>query len=181
MEKMRRLVDLGVAVSLTISMFTRGVDGPGSSQDLPQWQMKLTDPDEPQLERMPKTSTIASAFRVQMRFIVDRGSGVEYIAPQYGLSEANPRAWPAASGADVIPKHQADAPGFVFVSLMGWRGMRIRVFLDKIDVMAKEGGMGSSGAFNAGLLAGASMLARGCLRAIYLLSGRRLRMPSSQG
>merc|ERR1719267_216450 len=41
---------------------------------------------------------------------------------------------------------------------MGWSGMRVRVFLDKIDVMAKEGGMGSGGAFNAGLFAGASML-----------------------
>jgi len=117
----------------------------------------MTDMDEPQLERMPKTSTIASAFQVKMRFIVDKGADVRYIAPQYGLTESNPKKWPVG-GSDVVPKSQADAPGFVFLSLMAWEGMRVRVYLDKVDVMAKEGGMGSSGAFNAGLLVGASML-----------------------
>ena len=75
-KMLRELVDKGGKVTLSLSMYTRGVDGPGSSQDLPQWQLQMTDLDQPQLERMPKTSTIASGFAVKMRFIVDKGDEV---------------------------------------------------------------------------------------------------------
>jgi len=153
---LQKVVNQGVRLSLNVSLYQRGLDGPGSSQDLPLWQTELTNPDEPHLMRMPKTSTIASAFKVDVSFVVEKGSAVQYVAPQYGLTEANPATWDPAK--DVVPKHQGDAPGFVFIKLMGWQGAKVKVHLNKIDVMAKEGGMGSTGAFNAGLLVASTML-----------------------
>merc|ERR1712166_1282012 len=148
-----KFVKMGGSVQLDVSFFMRGLDGPGSSQDLPFWQIELTDPNDPALENMPRTPTIASAFSVKMRFVVTAGpTQVRYVAPQYGADIE----WTLPPNKERLS--QRDAPGFVFLKLMGWSGMQVRVELQHIDQMAKEGGMGSSGAFNAGLLAGASML-----------------------
>ena len=160
---LRELCAGGGSLTLSLSLFQRGLDGPGSSQDLPLWQKKMTEAGDCSLDHLPKTPTFASSFALEMKFVVSQGpaSGegeVEYVAPMYGLTEQNKKVWRAADGEGVAASGQLDAPGYVFLSLCGVTGLRVRVEVAAINIMAKEGGMGSSGAFNAGLLLGASML-----------------------
>eukprot|EP01052_Picozoa_sp_SAG31_P002274 SAG31_NODE_79_length_27235_cov_6.268868_3_plen_2702_part_00 len=159
--KLQRLCEKGTSFSIALSLFQRGLDGPGSSQDLPFWQQEMTLDGEHGLEKMPKTPTFASSFALKMKFIVSAAppSGnavVEYVAPMYGLTEVKPKVWDMPVTATSMS--QLDAPGYVFLNLCGLTGLKVRVLVESIDIMAKEGGMGSSGAFNAGLLLGASLI-----------------------
>lgn len=143
---------------LSIQGHLRGVDGPGSSLDLPEFQVTLTDKDAKSLKEHPSTPTIASAFTVKIRFeLADDPEVIEYVAPDYGITEANPLKFKGEVPLDKNGRtHQANAPAFIFRNIFGLKG--IRVICEEVSPVARAGGMESSNVFNTALIAAASML-----------------------
>ncbi|MCK5180535.1 MAG: YdcF family protein, partial [Candidatus Omnitrophica bacterium] len=146
-------------IELTISGHLRGVDGPGSSLDLPEFQKALTTIGASSFDDLPSTPTIASAFTATVKFEkADNPNEVVYVAPDYGITEKRPLRFTS----DVIlhngrtPKGQADAPGYILRNLFGLSGVKIT--MKGISPMALAGGMESSNVFNTALIAAASML-----------------------
>ena len=145
-------------IRLTISGHLRGIDGPGSSLDLPEFQKRLTKVGINLLKDYPSTPTIASNFTVKIIFdIAEDEDVVEYIAPDYGINEDNPYCIKGGVKLDRYGRTtQKDAPAFIFQNLFGLSG--VRVICESISPMALAGGMESSNAFNVALIAAASML-----------------------
>ncbi|HPM42441.1 MAG TPA: hypothetical protein PLV52_01250, partial [Candidatus Omnitrophota bacterium] len=145
---------------LSIEGHLRGVDGPGSSLDLPEFQVALTPQGVGDLADIVSTPTIASEFKVKIRFEKAGDENViEYVAPDYGITEANPYKVTGPITLDArgrTPKGQKDAPAFIFTNLFGLRG--IKITCEGIDAMALAGGMESSNVFNVALISAASML-----------------------
>jgi 4-alpha-glucanotransferase len=154
---------------LFIKGHLRGVDGPGSSLDLPEFQIKLTPRGNILIEQVPSTPTLASEFSVTVQFELlpddnDRDV-IEYIAPDYGITQKTPyrvkggiKLNPATKDTpwETTPNGQKDGPAFIFRNIFGLGGMRI--ICADTDAMALAGGMESSNVFNVALIAAASML-----------------------
>jgi len=145
-------------IALWIEGHLRGVDGPGSSLDLPEFQLSLTKQGARSIEEYPSTPTIASEFTVRIRFeLADDPDVVEYIAPDYGIAEDKPFRIKGKVKLDEYGRTgQANAPVFIFNNIFGLKG--IRVICEKISPIAKAGGMESSNVFNTALIAAASIL-----------------------
>lgn len=146
-------------VELSITGHLRGFDGAGSSLDLPEFQRALTAVGAADLRDMPSTPTIASEFAVKVRFEpAEDPDVVEYVAPDYGITEANPyriKGEVPLTPAGRTPKGQKDGPAFIFRNIFGLKG--VRVVCERISPMALAGGMESSNVFNVALIAAASM------------------------
>jgi glycine hydroxymethyltransferase len=162
---LRRAEELGVA--LEIEAHLRGVDGAGSSMDLPEFQLKLTKPGAKALREITSTPTLTSGFNVKIRFErAEDPNVIEYVAPDYGITEANPYrvkvtdARGEVTGVSLLegktPKGQLDGPAYIFANVFKRRG--VRIVLEGISPTALAGGMESSNAFNIALYAAASML-----------------------
>ena len=147
-------------IALSIIGHLRGVDGPGSSLDLPEFQKALTEIGATRLENLPSTPTIASAFTVKIRFeLADDPRAIEYIAPDYGITKDRPykiRGKVKLTPKGKTPHGQKDAPAYIFSNIFGLSG--IRIICEGISPLALAGGMESSNVFNVALIAGASML-----------------------
>jgi len=138
----------------------RGVDGAGSSLDLPEFQMVLTERGAENLEDIPSTPTIASSFKVKVIFdLAEDVEAIEYIAPDYGIGEDQPYCVVGEISLNTqgrTPHGQKDAPAYIFRNIFDLKG--IKITLPKISPMAIAGGMESSNAFNLALIAGAGIL-----------------------
>ncbi|MCX5666748.1 MAG: ROK family protein, partial [Candidatus Omnitrophica bacterium] len=147
-------------IELSISGHLRGVDGAGSSLDLPEFQKKLTEAGVTDPQILPSTPTIASAFSVKIRFEAAADPDViEYIAPDYDITAQDPYKvyGPIVLNKDgKTPKGQKDAPAFIFRNIFGLRG--VRIICEEVPPMALAGGMESSNMFNVALISAASML-----------------------
>jgi hypothetical protein len=164
-EAVRELVAAAKG-TLEIVAHLRGVDGCGSSLDLPEFQSRLTCDGAKDVVEIPSTPTIASAFTVKIRFGLSEDSRTivyeapDYFSGDYAVSEVAfvPHADPnkRALGMVMPSKLQKDAPAFVFRNIFGLNG--IKITCEAISPMALAGGMESSNAFNVALIAAASML-----------------------
>ncbi len=157
-EEVRTMLGAHREVELTITGHLRGVDGAGSSLDLPEFQKALTRPGAKKLSDLPSTPTIASEFTTTIRF--ELGSDpevIEYVAPDYGITAQKPHRIRGKVSLDRYGKtSQLNGPAFVFRNIFGLSG--IRITCEAISPMALAGGMESSNVFNVALLAAASML-----------------------
>jgi len=79
-------------IDLVIRMPLRGLDGPGSSLDLPEFQLKLTEEGTIVLSALPSTPTIASDFYVEVKFeyLENDPDSIVYVAPDYKITAENP-------------------------------------------------------------------------------------------
>ena len=154
---LQRARDEGVELSVVGHL--RGVDGPGSSLDLPEFQVKLTPKDVNSLQNIPSTPTIASEFSVKIRFeLADNPDVIEYVAPDYGIPIDKPYKITGLiepnKETGKIP--QGDAPAFIFRNIFGLKG--VRIICEEVSPLALAGGMESSNVFNVALISAASML-----------------------
>ena len=147
-------------IELSITGHLRGVDGCGSSLDLPEFQRTLTKIGVRKLMEFPSTPTIASRFTVKVRFEpASRDDIIEYIALDYGITENNPYVGEGLTKLTPdgrTPNGQKDAPAFIFRNIFGLKG--VRIICESISPMALAGGMESSNVFNVALIAAGSML-----------------------
>jgi hypothetical protein len=145
---------------ISISGHLRGIDGPGSSLDLPEFQKVLTELGVMDLSNIPSTPTIASEFGVKIRFERAKNPNVvEYVAPDYGYTESNPYIVEGAVRLNEYgktPNKQKDGPAFIFNNIFGLRG--IRIICEEVPPLALAGGMESSNVFNVALVTAASVL-----------------------
>jgi hypothetical protein len=151
---------------LAIVAHLRGVDGCGSSLDLPEFQRRLTKVGARGVVDIPSTPTIASDFTVKIRFAVAQDEdAIVYEAPDYFPGEYSvsrvvfePHGDEAKrrAGMVMLRNLQKDAPAYIFRDLFGLAG--IKITCEAISPMALAGGMESSNAFNVALIAAASML-----------------------
>lgn len=148
---------------LEIEAHLRGVDGPGSSQDLLRFQVKLTIPDRDftWMFDMPATTAIASEFSTKIRVeAADTGDEdkIVYIAPDY-FDGSHKRI--VADPEDLRNEHglvsMRDLPAY---SLAHYFGIKrgIKITCDPLSPLPKEGGMESSNAFSTSIYAIGSML-----------------------
>ncbi|MCK4912773.1 MAG: hypothetical protein KAS05_03520, partial [Candidatus Omnitrophica bacterium] len=171
-------------IELSIKGHLRGVDGPGSSLDLPEFQIRLTKQGAKSIKEYPSTPTIASEFSIKIRFeLADDPEAIEYAAPDYGITTEKPlkikkikldkngriveavtvgfffrnilRLLRGKAPLKLNKNAQALAPAFILNDLFGLKG--IRVICIEISPMALAGGMESSSTFNVALLAAGSM------------------------
>jgi hypothetical protein len=94
-EEIRRLLQLAKerGMTLSITWHLRGVDGPGSSLDLPEFQFALTDGKTEGFNNLPSTPTIASEFKATVTFeLADESDGdsIVYVAEDYGITDDKP-------------------------------------------------------------------------------------------
>ena len=143
---------------LSIVGHLRGVDGPGSSLDLPEFQLALTPEGTLSMEQLPSTPTIASEFTVKIKFeLADDENAIEYVAPDYGITAGNPMRIVGPVKLDTRGKTaQKNAPAFILRNIFGLQG--VRVTCEEISPMARAGGMESSNVFNVALISAGSML-----------------------
>ncbi|MCX5678861.1 MAG: 4-alpha-glucanotransferase [Candidatus Omnitrophica bacterium] len=169
-EEVRALLkNMPRGTKLFIKGHLRGVDGPGSSLDLPEFQIKLTPQGSVLIEQIPSTPTLASEFSVTVQFELlpdkDDSDVIEYVAPDYGITQEKP--YRVKGGVklntatedtpwETTPNGQKDGPAFIFRNVFGLGG--IRIICADTDAMALAGGMESSNVFNVALIAAASML-----------------------
>jgi len=148
---------------LEITAHLRGVDGPGSSQDLLRFQVKLTtSPRFTWMFEMPATTAIASEFSTRIRVeAADPGDEdkIVYIAPDYFRG---PHKRTIRDPEELRNRHglvsMKDLPAYSLAHYFGiTRG--IKVTCDPLSPLPKEGGMESSNAFSASVYAIGSMLA----------------------
>ncbi len=149
-------------VPLEIVGHLRGMDGAGSSLDLPLFQIKLTPgkKDLNSFSQLPSTVTITSDQNVRIEFTIDENNpnAITYEAPDY-LGEG--RVYTETGEVQLtdkgrLPKGQLQAPAYIFRNIFGLRGIRVK--LSAISPTALAGGMGSSGAANVMLITAASIL-----------------------
>gem|GEM_PF-2139710 len=158
LELLRKAKDAEIELSITGHL--RGLDGPGSSLDLPEFQKTLTSTGAKYLEELPSTPTIASRFEVKIKFeLAENKNAIEYVAPDYGITEEDPYVIEGEvelTKKNRTPHGQKDAPAYIFKNIFGLRG--IKMICDEVDPVALAGGMESSNVFNVALIAAASKL-----------------------
>ncbi len=138
---------------ITFNGYLRGVDGAGSSNDLPGKFREQRNPTAKGLGRFSSTPTFASTFKVQVSFEKsDNPEAIEYDASQYNVHSVYTEATRPNRDGSIAQK---DAANYIF-RLFGLRG--IRITLDDVDERALAGGMGTSGAFNLALIEAANAL-----------------------
>ncbi len=157
-REVQALLSVHPEIELSISGHLRGMDGAGSSLDLPEFQKSLTRPGAKKLSELPSTPTIASAFKTTIRFELSSDPEViEYVAPDYGITRDNPHR---VKGYVTLDERgntsQVNGPAFIFQNIFGLAG--IKITCDEISPLALAGGMESSNVFNVSLIAAASML-----------------------
>ncbi len=148
---------------LDITAQLRGVDGPGSSQDLLRFQVKLTQTDKTftWMYDMPSTTAIASEFSTRIRVeAADAGDEdkIVYVAPDY-FAGAHKRTVtdPEALRNEHGLVSMKDLPAYSLAHYFGiTRG--IKITCDPLSPLPKEGGMESSNAFSTSIYAIGSML-----------------------
>ena len=148
---------------LEITAQLRGVDGPGSSQDLLRFQVKMTLTDQAftWMFAMPATTAIASEFSTTIRVeAADAGDEdkIVYVAPDYF---SGPHKRTINDPEDLRNEHglvsMKDLPAYSLAHYFGiMRG--IKITCDPLSALPKEGGMESSNAFSASVYAIGSML-----------------------
>jgi hypothetical protein len=148
---------------LEITAHLRGVDGPGSSQDLLRFQVKLTRTDQEfgWMFTMPATTAIASEFSTRIRVeAADPGDEdkIVYIAPDYF---PGPHKRTINDPEELRNEHglvsMKDLPAYSLAHYFGiTRG--IKITCDPLSPLPKEGGMESSNAFSTSMYAIGSML-----------------------
>ncbi len=148
---------------LEITACLRGVDGPGSSQDLLRFQVKMTQTDQAftWMFAMPATTAIASEFSTTIRVeAADTGDEdkIVYVAPDYFTG---PHKRTINDPEDLRNEHglvsMKDLPAYSLAHYFGiMRG--IKITCDPLSALPKEGGMESSNAFSASVYAIGSML-----------------------
>jgi len=148
---------------LEITAHLRGVDGPGSSQDLLRFQVKMTQTDQAftWMFAMPATTAIASEFSTRIRVeAADAGDEdkIVYIAPDYF---SGPHKRTITDPEELRNEHglvsMKDLPAY---SLAHYFGIThgIKISCDPLSPLPKEGGMESSNAFSTSMYAIGSML-----------------------
>ncbi len=160
-------------IKLTITGHLRGLDGPGSSLDLPEFQKILTKLGARGLDNLPSTPTIASEFTATVEFeLADDPDEIVYVAPDYkypkdyhieeyrGKPIDETRPYRVVEPVKLVkgrtPYKQTDGPAFIFRNVFGLSG--IKITMKSIPPIAQAGGMESSNVFNVALIAAASML-----------------------
>ncbi|MFA5159561.1 MAG: hypothetical protein WC484_03535, partial [Candidatus Omnitrophota bacterium] len=158
-DRVRQLLDEAEAqgLDLWIRLPLRGLDGPGSSLDLPRFQLLLTKKGAKNLSEVTSTPTLASNFYVTVRIKrAANPNAVEYVAPDYGIPAEKPHVIVGDVKLENGTTSQKNGPQYIFSNLFKIRGVRIE--LEEMPVIAMAGGMESSNAFNVAVLAAASML-----------------------
>ena len=125
--------------------------------DLPSFPIHLTKKDARFPDEYPSTVTITSGLSIKIRFeLADDENAIEYVAPDYGITEDNPSS---ITGKPKPDKHgyilQKDAAAYI-LGLFGIKG--VRVICEEMPPMALAGGMESSSVFNLALTLAASIL-----------------------
>ncbi len=148
---------------LEITAQLRGVDGPGSSQDLLRFQVKMTETEQAftWMFSMPATTAIASEFSTRIRVEApDPGdeNKIVYVAPDY-FPEAHKRT--INDPEDLRNEHglvsMKDLPAYSLAHYFDiTRG--IKITCEPLSPLPKEGGMESSNAFSTSVYAIGSML-----------------------
>jgi hypothetical protein len=148
---------------LEITAQLRGVDGPGSSQDLLRFQVKMTQTEKAftWMFEMPATTAIASEFSTRIRVeAADKGDEdkIVYVAPDY-FDGAHVRS--ITDPEDLRNEHglvsMKDLPAYSLSHYFGiTRG--IKITCEPLSPLPKEGGMESSNAFSTSVYAIGSML-----------------------
>ena len=150
---------------LEIEAHLRGVDGPGSSQDLVRFQVKLTNPDKAftWMFDMPATTAIASEFTTRIRVEAADGGDedkIVYIAPDYF---DGPHKRKISDPEDLRNVHglvsMRDLPAYSLAHYFGIK-QGIKITCEGLSPLPKEGGMESSNAFSTSIYAIGSMLSR---------------------
>lgn len=146
-------------INLEVKALLRGVDGPGSSLDLPEFQIALTKAGARGVSQITSTPTISSDFSVTIRFeAADNPNAIEYVAPDYGIAADKP--YIVEGKVELVdgktPNGQKDGPAYIFANIFGITG--VRIVCERVSAMALAGAMESSNAFNVALFAAASML-----------------------
>jgi len=148
---------------LEIEAHLRGVDGPGSSQDLLRFQVKLTltGREFTWMFDMPATTAIASEFSTKIRVeAADAGDEdkIVYIAPDY-FDGAHKRK--VTDPEDLRNQHglvsMRDLPAYSLAHYFGIK-QGLKITCDPLSPLPKEGGMESSNAFSTSIYAIGSML-----------------------
>jgi hypothetical protein len=148
---------------LEIKAHLRGVDGPGSSQDLLRFQVKMTQTDKAftWMFAMPATTAIASEFSTRIRVEAadaEDEDKIVYVAPDYF---PGPHKRTINDPEDLRNDHglvsMKDLPAYSLARYFGiTRG--IKITCDPLSQLPKEGGMESSNAFSISMYAIGSML-----------------------
>lgn len=150
---------------LEIEAHLRGVDGPGSSQDLLRFQVKLTNPDKAftWMFDMPATTAIASEFTTRIRVeAADAGEEdkIVYVAPDYF---DGPHKRKISDPEDLRNAHglvsMRDLPAYSLAHYFGIK-QGIKITCEGLSPLPKEGGMESSNAFSTSVYAIGSMLSQ---------------------
>lgn len=149
---------LGQSGSLIIKAYLRGIDGPGSSADLLDFQTRLlTNKDSLWLDESPATTAFTSQYSIQLRIEATESEGIEYMAPGYfeGIHE---RVFSNVN--ELLNEHglisMKDLPAY-YLKQFGVEG-GVRITCAAPEALAKEGGMESSNAFSSAMIAAASRL-----------------------
>ncbi|MCM8781282.1 MAG: hypothetical protein NC908_05105, partial [Candidatus Omnitrophica bacterium] len=172
LELLRQAKQKGIELSIIGHL--RGVDGCGSSLDLPEFQIKLTPQGVTKLEELPSTPTIASKFIVKITFkLAEDPKSIVYVASDFRYPSNYPitgyQNKPIDENRPYVnyepieltkeartPYANLDAPAYIFRNLFGLSG--IKIICEAISPMALAGGMESSNVFNVALIAAASIL-----------------------
>ena len=150
---------------LEIEAHLRGVDGPGSSQDLVRFQVKLTNPAKAftWMFDMPATTAIASEFTTRIRVeAADAGDEdkIVYVAPDYF---DGPHKRKISDPEDLRNIHglvsMRDLPAYSLAHYFGIK-QGIKITCEGLSPLPKEGGMESSNAFSTSIYAIGSMLSQ---------------------
>ncbi|MFH1790532.1 MAG: hypothetical protein ABH885_00905 [Candidatus Omnitrophota bacterium] len=139
---------------LSIEGHLRGIDGPGSSLDLPEFQKALTEAGlDVTMDQITSTPTIASEFKVKIRFeLAENPDAIEYVAPDYFDD-----VYSVTEPIQITPNTtQKDAAAYIFMNIFGLKG--IRIICDEMPPVALAGDMESSNVANVALISAASML-----------------------
>ncbi len=148
---------------LEMTAHLRGVDGPGSSQDLLRFQVKMTQTNQAfaWMFAMPATTAIASECSTTIRVeAADTGDEdkIVYVARDYFTG---PHKRTINDPEDLRNEHglvsMKDLPAYSLAHYFGiTRG--IKITCEPLSALPKEGGMESSNAFSASVYAIGSML-----------------------
>jgi|GEM_PF-1209042 len=151
---LQRAKDRGIV--LEVEAPVRILDGPGTSLDLHDFQIGLTEAGTKSLKELPSTLTVTGEYTIKFRFeLANDPHTIEYVAPQLGIHESVVGPVQLMPNGKV-PRGYADAPAYIFKNIFGLEG--VKIILEDTPAIAQSGGMETSDIFLDGLFAAASML-----------------------
>lgn len=161
---------LNRAGAITFEGPLRGLDF-GSSQDLQALKELLTKLGATHLRDIPATTIFASKFRAKVRVeaLPDEDKDkIVYVSRIHNITEGKPAVFTGEIVTDengACPRGQPDAPAYILWNAFGLKGLKITFDVYYPGNTAKgmervpvAGGMGTSGASNAGLYTIGSIL-----------------------